>query len=190
MTKPSKESAIKAINTLLEYIGADVTDEHLKDTAKRVISSYDEIYKGYSKDITQILNSKFYDQSKFQDVVLLKNIDFNSVCAHHMLPIVGQVSVSYIPNGKIVGISKIVKVVNMFAKRLQIQEKMTAEIAENIQEHLTPLGAAVKVSATHYCMVMRGVQQKNAIMDTYHFTGVFNENKQYRQDFINCLINA
>jgi GTP cyclohydrolase I len=190
MSKPSKESAIKAIETLLEYIGADINSEHFKDTAQRVINSYSEIYKGYSKDIHQILNSKVYDQCAFQDVILLKNIEFNSVCAHHMLPIVGKASVSYIPNNKIVGISKIVKVVNMFAKRLQIQENMTAEIAENIQQHLNPLGTAVKVSATHYCMVMRGVQQKNTIMDTYHFTGIFNENKQYRQDFINCLINV
>ena len=186
--KPSKESAILAVNTLLKYIGVDTENEHLRETAKRVINSYDEIYKGYNTKISDIINAeKVFTKEQFNDVVLLKKIEFNSVCAHHMLPIVGEASVAYIPNKKISGISKIAKVVEMFARRLQIQENMTAEIGEAIWQALNPLGTAVKISASHYCMIMRGVQKKNTVMDTYHFTGCFKENAEHRNNFINSL---
>ena len=186
--KPSKEAAILAVNTLLKYIGADTESEHLHETAKRVVESYEEIYGGYNMDASKIVNpEKVFSQGKFQDIILLKKISFNSVCAHHMLPITGFASVAYIPDTKIVGISKIARVVEIFARRLQIQENMTAEIGETIQSLLKPLGTAVKISAAHYCMVMRGVCQDNTLMDTYHFTGVFNEDKEHRNNFINSL---
>jgi GTP cyclohydrolase I len=190
MSKPSKDVAINAVKILLEYIGVDANNEHFKDTASRVINSYDELYGGYNQDVNNTLSSKSYDHNTYQDVILLKNIEFNSMCAHHMLPIIGKASVCYVPRDKVVGISKIVKVVEVFSKRLQIQENMTTEIAENIQENLKPFGAAVKISAMHCCMTMRGVRQTSTLMDTYHFTGVFIEDKQRRENFINILAGS
>ena len=190
MSKHSKEAAINAVKTLLQYIGVDVNNEHFIDTASRVVNSYDELYSGYDQDAASILSSKSYDHSAYQEVILLKNIEFSSMCAHHMLPIIGKASVCYVPRDKVVGISKIVKVVDVSAKRLQIQENMTTEIAQNIQENLNPFGVAVKISAMHCCMTMRGVRQSNTLMDTYHFTGVFNQEEPRRQNFINILAGS
>jgi GTP cyclohydrolase I len=190
MSKPSESSAVDAVKTLLQYIGVDVNNEHFVDTASRVISSYKELYGGYDQDVSGILSSKSYDHNSYQDVILLKNIEFSSMCAHHMLPIIGKASVCYAPRDKVVGISKIVKVVDVFSRRLQIQENMTTEIAQNIQSHLNPFGVAVKISATHCCMTMRGVRQNNTLMDTYHFTGIFDQDPQRRQNFINILAGS
>ena len=187
MSTPTKQEAMDAIDLLLRYIGTDTHNEHFRDTAKRVISSYSQIYGGYNIDIADIFDLKSYNSADFQDVILMKNIKFHSTCAHHMLPISGTASISYIPNTKIIGISKLVRVVDMFAKRLQVQETLTAQIANAIQENLEPLGVAVKISASHYCMVMRGVNQQSALLDTYHFTGIFNQDRQYRNDFINSI---
>ncbi len=142
-------------------------------------------FSGYGKNIEEILETKFSDTGNFQDFISLEGIKFTSFCEHHMLPFSGTVHIAYIPDNCIVGISKLARIVNAFAKRLQIQEKMTVQIAESVQENLKPLGVAVKISALHSCMSMRGVMQDNSIMNTMHYTGIFAEQQKYRHEFLN-----
>ena len=186
--RPSREEAEEAVKTLLRFIGEDPAREGLVKTPERIINSYEEMFGGYTRDISEILATKFYDTCNFQDFVLLKNIHFKSFCEHHLLPIIGNVDIAYVPNGFIVGISKLARIVDVFARRLQIQEKMTVQIAESLQEHLNPLGVAVKISASHSCMTIRGVLQENSVMDTMHYTGVFADQPKYRQEFLNLII--
>ena len=186
--KPSKHEAEEAVKVLLRFIGEDPNREGLLKTPERVVSSYEELFGGYSKDIAEILETKFYDTCNFQDFVLLRDIHFKSFCEHHLLPITGKVDIAYVPNGCIVGISKLARIVDVFAKRLQIQEKMTVQIAETLQAQLKPLGVAVKISASHSCMTIRGVLQEQAIMDTMHYTGIFADQSKYRQEFLNLTI--
>jgi len=185
--EPSEEEAKNAVKILLKFIGEDPEREGLLKTPERVINSYKEMFCGYDQNVEEILETKFYDISNFQDYVLLKDIYFKSFCEHHILPITGTVDIAYIPNGSIVGISKLARIVDVFACRLQIQEKMTVQIAETLQKYLNPLGVAVRISASHSCMTMRGVLQKNAIMDTIHYTGMFAGNGRYRQEFLNLI---
>lgn len=187
MQKPSKEQAKEAVKILLKFIGEDPDREGLLKTPERVIDSYEEMFSGYHKNISEILETKFYDTCNFQDFVLLREIRFKSFCEHHLLPITGNVEIAYVPNGCIVGISKLARIVDVFAKRLQIQEKMTVQIAETLQEHLMPLGVAVKISASHSCMTIRGVLQENSMMDTMHYTGIFADQPKYRQEFLSLV---
>ncbi|MES2214457.1 MAG: GTP cyclohydrolase I FolE [Pseudomonadota bacterium] len=187
MEKPSKHDAEDAIKTLLRYIGENPEREGLKLTPERVIRSYDELFRGYKENVSEVLSNAFFDVGNFQDFVLLKNIKFHSTCEHHMLPIIGAVDIAYIPKDHIIGISKLARVVSIFARRMQVQEKMTVQIAEALQEHLSPLGVATKVSATHCCMTMRGVMQDASIMETTHYTGVFSEDHKYRQEFLDSV---
>lgn len=187
MIKPSKQDAENAVRTILRYLGENPEREGLKRTPERVVRSYDELFGGYNEDISQILSSKFFDAERFQDFVLLKNIKFHSICEHHLLPITGTVDIAYIPQNCIIGISKLARVVSIFARRLQVQEKMTVQIAETLQEYLSPLGVAAKVSASHYCMNMRGVMQDDSIMETMHYTGVFVDNNRYKQEFLDLV---
>ncbi len=187
-TKPSRAEAQEAVRTLLRFIGEDPDREGLLKTPRRVIDSYEEMFKGYNKDIAKILSTKFYDTCNFQDFVLLRDINFKSFCEHHLLPIIGKVDIAYVPNGCIIGISKLARIVDVFAKRLQIQEKMTVQIAESLQKFLAPMGVAVKISASHSCMTMRGVWQEQTIMDTMHYTGIFAEEAKCRQEFLNLTM--
>lgn len=187
INKPTDEQAREAVKTLLEYIGEDVAREGLIETPKRVIKSFRELYAGYEADISEILNKRFYDISTYQDIIILKNIDFSSVCEHHMLPFFGTVDIAYIPNGFVVGVSKLARLVDAFAKRLQIQEKLTAEIAESLQEHLNPLGVAVRVSASHSCMTTRGTMKGMSTLDSTKFTGLFADNASCRQEFLGLI---
>lgn len=187
MNKPTKEQAMEAVKTLLQYIGENPEREGLASTPKRVIKSYEELFAGYTKNPEEILSTRFLETANFQDLVLLRSISFNSMCEHHMLPITGKVDIAYVPDNSVVGISKLARIVDVFARRLQIQEKMTAEIAETIQSQLKPLGVAVKISALHHCMSMRGVNKENSIMETMHYTGVFTKNENYRMDFLSLV---
>lgn len=184
--KPSKEDAMNAIRLLLRYIGENDEREGLKDTPERVLKSYMEIFAGYNMNPADVLKIKFYDTNQYEDFVLLRSIKFSSVCEHHMLPFTGYVDIAYIPDNCVVGISKIARLVQVFAKRLQIQEKMTSQIADSLQDFLNPLGVAIKVCASHSCMTMRGVLQENSMMDTYHYTGLFKESN-YRTQFLNSI---
>jgi GTP cyclohydrolase I len=185
--KPSKQDAIEAIKILIDYIGDSSDRLDLRDTPERVIKSYSELFKGYSQNASDVLQKHCVDTANFQDIVLLKNIYFTSCCEHHMLPIIGNVSIAYIPNKKIVGISKLVRVVEVFSRRLQLQERMTKQISDALEDNLSPLGVAVRVSAKHCCMSLRGVRQENNEMVTTCFAGQFKENASSRTEFINLI---
>jgi GTP cyclohydrolase I len=182
LKKPSREEAKEAVRTLLKFIGEDPNREGLLKTPDRVINSYLEMFSGYGKEIPV---TTFSDTCNFQDFILLRDVHFHSFCEHHMLPMSGTVDIAYIPDNCIIGISKLARIVNIFARRLQIQEKMTVQIAESLQQHLKPLGVAVKISAVHSCMSMRGVMQDNSVMNTMHYTGIFAEQQKYRHEFLN-----
>lgn len=187
MKLPSKIEAINAVKVLLKFIGENPDREGLVNTPNRVIARYQEMLSGYTEDIAQILQTKFKDEKRYSNFILLKNIEFQSMCEHHMLPVIGFVDVAYIPNGFIVGISKIARAVDVFAKRLQLQERMTCQIADALDLHLQPLGVAVRVSAIHSCMTIRGVKKINSSMDTMHYTGQFTTNPCYREEFIQLI---
>lgn len=186
-TKPTEMEARQAVQVLLEYIGEDLSREGLQDTPKRVINSYQELFSGYKLDPAEILNKQFHDISSYKDIVLLREIDFSSICEHHMLPFSGTIDIAYIPNGFVVGLSKIARLVDSFAKRLQIQEKMTAEIADSFQKHIEPLGVAIRVSASHSCMTTRGAMKGGSMLDSIKYTGLFATDPHKRQEFWNML---
>ena len=184
---PSREQAKEAVKTILEYIGEDPKREGLLMTPDRVIDSFGELYAGYELCPGEQLKTRFVEMSEFEDIILLKAINFNSVCEHHMLPIKGLVDVAYIPKGSVVGISKIARVVDIYSRRLQIQERMTAEIAQALYKHLKPYGVAVRVSASHSCMEMRGVLKENSALDSFYYCGNFREDKELRQEFVKLI---
>jgi GTP cyclohydrolase I len=184
INKPSIEEAENAVRTLLAFIGEDIHREGLIDTPKRVVKSYAELFSGYGKDPAILCDKQFHEVGNFKDLILLKNIKFKSFCEHHMLPFQGYVDIAYVPNNSVVGVSKLARIVKIFAARLQIQEKMTANIAESLQNSLSPLGVAIKISAIHSCMTMRGVMQEESVMETMHYTGIFEDNIQLRKEFL------
>ncbi len=185
--RPTKQQAEEAVKTLLSYIGEDVNREGLIDTPYRVIKSYNELFAGYNDSVDKILDRRFTDVSEYNNVILLKSIDFNSTCEHHMLPFSGTVDIAYIPNNVVLGISKLARLVDMFSKRLQIQEKMTADIAKTLQERLQPKGVAIKVIGSHSCMVNRGVMKTKAVMESTHFTGIYEQESEKRQEFFQMI---
>ena len=171
------------VRGILEAIGEDPNREGLLDTPKRVVKSWLEIFAGYKKDPSEILSTVFEDGA-CDEMVLLKNIEFSSMCEHHMLPFIGKAHVAYLPNGKVVGLSKLARLVDCFAKRLQIQEKMTIQIADSIVEHLKPKGVAVIIEAHHQCMSCRGVGKMNTTMVTSSMLGAFRDNPAARAEFL------
>ena len=182
--KPSRNDAENAIRTLLEYAGEDPTREGLLETPKRVVKSYEEFYKGYSQDPRKYLSRTFEEVNGYDEMVVLRDIPFESHCEHHMAPIIGKVHIGYLPRNKVVGISKLVRVVETYAKRLQVQEKMTAQIADCIQDILEPYGVGVVVQATHECMSTRGVHKHGVSMVTSRMAGVFREDEKTRREFL------
>ena len=167
------EEAMKAVETLIKWAGDDPQREGLIDTPKRVVKAYSEFFSGYKEDPREILSKTFDDVQGYNDFVLLKDIDLNSHCEHHMVPIIGKVHIAYLPNKNVVGISKIARVVDIFAKRLQTQETMTKQIADSIQKYLKPKGVAVYIEAFHQCMTTRGVNKPNVSTTTCTLTGSF-----------------
>ena len=182
--RPSKEHAEEAVRTLLAYSGDDSEREGLKDTPSRVIRSFDEFYSGYLKDPVEILERTFEETNGYDEMVLLKNIMFVSHCEHHMAPIIGKVHVAYLPRGRVVGISKLARVVEVYARRLQIQEKMTAQIANAINGVLEPGGVAVIIEAEHHCMTTRGVNKPGVSMTTSKMLGAFRDDPRTRSEFL------
>lgn len=172
ITKGEIESAIR---TILTWIGDNPNREGLQLTPSRVLKSYEEIFSGYNQDPSKVLEKTFKEVENYDDIIFLKDILLRSTCEHHMLPIVGKAHIAYIPNKKIIGISKLARVVDIYARRLQVQEKLTAQIGNTIQECLQPKGVAVMIKAEHACMTLRGVNKPGSIMNTYHFTGIFNK---------------
>lgn len=187
MSKVTREEAEKAIETLLGWIGEDPTREGLRKTPKRVAAAYEDWFKGYQDDPEDFLNKTFSEVDGYDEMVVLKDIRYESHCEHHMAPIIGRVHVGYLPNRKVIGISKLARVVEAYAKRLQVQERMTAQIANCIQNTLKPKGVGVIVEGTHQCMTTRGVRKSGVSMITSQLLGDFRTDSSTRMEFLNII---
>lgn len=170
---------------VLEYIGEDPNREGLKDTPRRVIKAYDHLFSGYSKDPSSVFTT--FSSEEYDEMVLLKNVELYSMCEHHILPFVGKAHVAYIPNKKIIGISKLARLVEIFSRRLQIQERIGNQITSALMDNLEPIGAACIIEAQHLCMQARGVEKQNSIMVTSSLRGVFKENPAAREELMRLI---
>lgn len=184
VTRPSREEALKAVRTLLAWAGDDPDREGLKDTPKRVVDAYSEWFEGYDADPAKELSRTFEDVQGYDDMVLLRDIEVESHCEHHMAPFLGKAYVAYLPTEKVVGISKIARVVEIFSKRLQTQEVLTNQIANAIEDHLKPAGVAVLIDAEHQCMTTRGVHHRHVSTITTRFTGAFKSDPALMERFL------
>jgi len=184
LERPSREEAMAAVRTLLAWAGDDPDREGLLDTPQRVVDAYREWFSGYDADPAQELSRTFEEVGGYDDMVVLKKIDVESHCEHHVAPFLGKAYVAYLPTDKVVGISKIARVVEIFGKRLQTQETMTAQIADAISSALNPRGVAVLIDAEHQCMSTRGVHHKDVTTVTTQFTGEFKTNEELRTRFL------
>jgi GTP cyclohydrolase I len=182
--RPSREEAEDAIRVLLRWAGEDPTREGLLDTPARVARAYEEYFGGYDVDPVALLARTFAETDGYDEIVLLRDIRFESFCEHHMAAIIGRAHVAYLPRTRVVGISKLARVVDAYARRLQIQEKMTAQIANTLDEVLQPLGVAVVIEATHQCMTTRGVHRPGTSLVTSRMLGAFRTNPSTRREFL------
>ncbi len=182
--RPSREEAEAAIRTLLLWAGDDPEREGLRDTPSRVARAYREFFVGYDTDPVAVLERTFEETDGYDEIVLLRDIRLESTCEHHMAPIIGRVHVAYLPHRRVVGISKLARVVDAYAKRLQIQEKLTAQIANTIQDVLEPRGVAVVIEAAHQCMTTRGVHKPGVTMVTSRMLGAFRDNAATRRELL------
>ncbi len=187
--KPTREEAEQAIRTMLRWAGDDPDREGLLDTPGRVVRAYEQWFSGYSEDPVEYLERIFEEVEGYDEVILLRDIRVESYCEHHMAPIIGRCHIAYLPTNRVVGISKLARVVETFSKRLQVQEKMTAQIANTIQDVLKPLGVAVVVEAQHQCMTTRGVHKPGVTMVTSQMLGAFRDDPETRKEFLSILGN-
>ncbi len=187
--RPSKEEAEEAVCTLLRWAGDDPTREGLIDTPARVTKAYREWFRGYDEDPALVLQRTFEEVDGYDEMVVLKDIRFESFCEHHMAPIIGKAHVGYIPTDRVVGISKLVRLVDAYGKRLQVQEKLTAQIANTLQDVLQPRGVAVVMEGEHHCMSTRGVHKHGVTMVTSRMMGIFKSNDITRQEFLKLIGN-
>jgi GTP cyclohydrolase I len=185
--RPSREEAEDAVRTLLRWAGDDPAREGLLETPGRVTRSFEEHFGGYAIDPIELLQRTFEETDGYDEMVVLRNIRFVSHCEHHMAPIIGHAHVAYLPRNRVVGISKLARVVEAYAKRLQIQEKMTAQIANTIEEVLEPKGVAVVIEAAHQCMTTRGVHKSDVTMVTSRMLGGFRKNASTRREFLSLI---
>ena len=190
LTRPSREEAEAAVRTLIQWAGDDPGREGLAGTPDRVVRSYEEFFAGYGQDPRDMLQRTFEEVEGYDEVVALRDIRLVSHCEHHMVPIIGKVHVGYLPDKRVVGISKLARVVDAFALRLQIQEKLTAQIANTLQEVLQPRGVAVVIEAAHQCMTTRGVQKSDVTMVTSRMLGAFRDNGETRREFLTMIGRA
>lgn len=174
------------VREILLHVGEDPERDGLLQTPLRVARAYEYLTQGYSMDVEAVLNGAIFEE-RYDEMVVVKDIDFFSMCEHHMLPFFGRAHVAYIPNGKIVGLSKLPRIVDVFARRLQVQERMTQQIAETIQKHLRPQGVAVVTEASHMCMMMRGVEKQNSATTASAMLGVFKHQSDTRNEFMNLI---
>ena len=185
--RPSREEAEKAVRTLLRWAGDDPDREGLLGTPDRVARAYEEFFAGYADDPVEILSRTFEETAGYDELVVLKDIRLESHCEHHMVPIIGVCHVAYLPASRVVGISKLARVVEAYAKRFQIQEKLTVQVADAIQRVLQPKGVAVVIEAEHHCMTMRGVRKPGADTVTSRMLGLFRENPATRREFLSMI---
>lgn len=188
--RPSQEEVEAAVLTLLRWTGDDTTREGLIDTPKRVAKAYLEMFDGYDKCPAEELGRTFEEVAGYDDMVVMRDIQFHSHCEHHMVPIIGKAHVGYLPDGKVVGLSKLIRVVDIFAHRLQTQEAMTAQIANVIQEVLNPRGVAVMIEANHMCIEMRGIRKQGSATLTSTFTGTFRDSPEEQVRFVSMIKNG
>ena len=184
---PSREEAMSAVKTLIAWAGDNPNREGLIETPKRVVDSYKEFFEGYSQNPDEILSKTFEEVEGYDEMVLIKNIRLESHCEHHIVPILGIAHVAYMPNKRVVGISKLARLVDVYAKRLQIQETLTSQIAETIQRVLDPLGVAVIIDASHQCMTTRGVHKPESSTVTKRMLGVFKDDLEIRSEFMQLI---
>ena len=184
---PSREEAMRAVKTLIAWAGDNPDREGLIETPKRVVKAYEEFFEGYKIDPTEILSKTFEEVEGYDEMVLIKNIRLESHCEHHIVPILGKAHVAYMPKKRVVGISKIARLVDVFAKRLQIQETLTSQIAETLQSVLDPLGVAVLIDASHQCMTTRGVHKPESSTVTKKMIGIFREDKILQSQFMELI---
>jgi len=187
VSRPSEAEVEAAVRTLLRWTGDNPEREGLLDTPKRVTKAYREMFSGYDKDPAEELGRTFEEVAGYDDLVIVKDIEFHSHCEHHMVPIIGKAHVGYMPDGKVVGLSKIIRVVEIFAHRLQTQEAMTAQIAGTIQDVLNPRGVAVMIEAEHMCIAMRGIRKQGSTTLTSTFTGSFRDNPEEQIRFMTMV---
>ena len=185
--RPSREQAMEAVKTLLAYTGDDPSREGLIDTPKRVIKAYDEFFAGYNEDPVEVLSRTFEQVEGYDEMVIVKNIRVESHCEHHMVPILGVAHVGYIPDKRVVGISKLARIIDIFGKRLQTQETMTAQVADTINAVLKPQGVAVVIDAAHQCMTTRGIHKTETSTVTSRMLGAFRNNLDTRAEFMNHI---
>lgn len=188
--KPSREQALQAVRTLIGWAGDDPDREGLKGTPDRVVRAYAEYFAGYDEDPADVLQRTFEEVEGYDEIVLLRDIRFESHCEHHLAPIIGKAHVAYLPRHRVVGISKLARVVEIYAKRLQIQEKMTAQIANTLNEVLEPMGVAVVIEAAHQCMTTRGVHKPGVTMATSRMLGAFRDDIATRRELLAMIGNT
>jgi GTP cyclohydrolase I len=187
--RPSREEAEEAVRTLILWAGDDPDREGLRNTPSRVVRAYEEWFEGYNSDPDEFLKRTFKETDGYDEMVVLRDIRFESFCEHHMAPIIGVAHIAYLPEHRVIGISKLARLVEVYAKRLQIQEKMTAQIANCLNETLQPKGVAVVLEATHQCMTTRGVHKKGVSMVTSRMLGAFRDNPTTRREFLAMIGN-
>ena len=185
--KPSRKQAEEAVSTLLLWAGEDTRREGLVDTPARVARAYEDWFRGYKEDPVGFLTRTFEEVDGYDEMIVLRHIEFESHCEHHMAPIIGHAHVGYIPNNKVVGISKLARVVEAFARRFQVQEKMTAQVANCIWDVLAPKGVGVVIEASHQCMTTRGVHKSNVSMVTSRMLGLFRTDARTRAEFLQMI---
>jgi GTP cyclohydrolase IA len=185
--RPSREEAEAAVRTLLRWAGDDPDREGLRGTPERVMRSYEEFFAGYAVDAVALLERTFEETDGYDEIVLLRDIRIESYCEHHLVPIIGRAHVAYLPHRRVVGISKLARVVDAYAKRLQIQEKLTAQIANTINEVLQPRGVAVMIEAGHQCMTTRGIHKPGVAMVTSRMLGAFREDPSTRRELLSMV---
>lgn len=187
--RPTREEAEAAVRTLIAWTGDDPLREGLLETPQRVAKAFEELYGGYDDDPVEVLSRTFEDVGGYDDIVLMRDVAFNSHCEHHMVPFVGKAHVAYLPSGRVVGLSKLARVVDIYARRLQTQENLTAQIAATIDEVLKPRGVAVMLESEHMCMSLRGVRKHGSSTVTTMFTGEFRDDRDEKRRFLD-LVNG
>ncbi len=187
--KPSRAEAEQAVRTLIEWIGENPDREGVKETPKRVVKAFEEYFHGYHLNAGEILAKTFKEVGGYEGPVLVKNIALESRCEHHLAPFIGRVHIAYIPDGKVVGLSKLSRLVDVYASRMQTQERLTSEIADALQKYLKPKGVAILIEAEHFCMKLRGVSEDKAVTVTTRYLGAYKKDDDLREEFLQNVRN-